>query len=129
VARVAVLGLPRVIPLAKVCRRMFALSYRAEVRPERQPKIDARYDAFAAEYQARYGPRLTAAAHARGIGAQGGCLVDERSDAVRRHERHTLERLLWRGRLRSLVRWSRQILLYRGWLPYLAGKLRRAWGA
>jgi hypothetical protein len=127
-ARTVLLGLPRRVPLAEAGRRCFALSYRAELRPERQAAIAARYDAFADDYRARYEPRIAAAARARGIGVAGGLLVDERPERVRRAEARALAVLLWRGRLRSLVRWSREPLLYRGWLPYLVGKLRRAWG-
>jgi hypothetical protein len=126
-ARTAVLGLPRYCSLEDATRRCFALSYRAELRPERPAQIDVRFDAFAAEYRERYGPRLIAAARARGIDVFDGALVDCRPIPVRRQEARALTRLLWRGRLRAMVRWGRQSLLYRGWFPYLVGKLRRAW--
>ena len=54
-------------------------------------------------------------------------MVDRRPDDVRAREARALARLLWRGRLRALARWGREPLLYRGWFPYLVGKLRRAW--
>jgi hypothetical protein len=126
-ARTATLGLPRHLPLEEACRRCFALSYRAELRPERPAQIDARFEAFAADYRASYQQRLITAAQARGIQLMDGALIDRRPTSVRRHEAWQLSRLLWRGRLRALARWGRQPLLYRGWFPYLVGKLRRAW--
>jgi len=125
-AGTAILGLSRHCPLEEATRRCFALSYRAELRPERPAQIDARFDAFADEYRARYQPRLMAAARARGIEVIGDALIDRRPAPVRRREAWQLSRLLWRGRLRALARWGREPLLYRGWFPYLVGKLRRA---
>jgi hypothetical protein len=126
-ARVATLGLPRALTLEEASRRCFALSYRAELRPERRSQIDARFDAFADEYRQRYQPRLAAEARARGIDVIDDSMVDRRPDDVRAREARALARLLWRGRLRALARWGREPLLYRGWFPYLVGKLRRAW--
>ena len=127
-AGAATLGLPRQLTLDEAARRCFALSYRAEPRPEGTAQIAARFDAFAAEYHERYQPRLAAIAAERGIEVIEGALIDGRPEAVRRRERRALSRLLWQSRLRALLRWGRQPLLYRGWFPYLVGKLRRAWG-
>lgn len=126
-AGAALLGLARRTSLAEAARRCFALSYQAEVRPERQAHIDARFDVFAPEYRARYGARLAQLAADRGIDVVAEELIDRRPERVRRAERRALALLLWRGRLRSLLRWTREPLLYRGWFPYLVGKLRRAW--
>jgi hypothetical protein len=126
-ARAATLGMPRHLSLEEASRRCFALSYRAELRPERPAHLEARYEAFADEYRERYQPRLVAAARARGIDVIDGALVDRRPTPVRAAEARSLASLLWRGRLRALFRWGREPLLYRGWLPYLVGKLRRAW--
>jgi hypothetical protein len=124
-ARATTLALPRVVTLEEATRRCFELSYRAEPRPETAAQIAIRYRAFADDYRARYGPRLAAAANARGIDVAGNSLVDRRPASVRRRDARALTRLLRRSRVRALVRWSRQIFLYRGWLPYLAGKLKR----
>jgi hypothetical protein len=126
-AGVATLGLPRHLSLEEASRRCFSLSYRAELRPERPAHIEARFAAFAADYQRRYQPRLAAAARERGIDVLDGALVDRRPPAVRARESRALAALLWRSRLRALARWGREPLLYRGWFPYLLGKLRRAW--
>jgi hypothetical protein len=126
-ARATTLALPRVVSLEDAIRCCFALSYRAEPRPENAAQIASRYQAFAADYRARYGPRLVSAAAARGIELGGDSLVDRRPASVRRRDARALARLLFRSRARALVRWSRQLLVYRGWLPYLAGKLRRSW--
>jgi hypothetical protein len=120
-----VLALPRVVSLAEASRRCFALSYRAEPRPETEARVAERFRAFAAEYRAAYAPRLASAALARGIDVTDGCLVDRRPDSVRRRDARALARLLTRSRARALARWARQLFVYRGWLPYLAGKLRR----
>ena len=128
-ARATTLALPRVVSLEDAIRHCFALSYRAEPRPEKPAQIASRYQSFAADYRARYGPRLVAAAHARGIELVGDSLVDRRPAAHRRRDARALTRLLFRSRARTLLRWSRQLLVYRGWLPYLTGKLRRAWAS
>ena len=120
------LALPRVVSLAEASRRCFALSYRAEPRPETEARIAERYRAFADEYRASYAARLASSARARGIDLAGGYLVDWRPAAVRRRDARVLTRLLARSRARALARWTRQLFVYRGWLPYLAGKLRRA---
>ena len=125
-ARATMLALPRVITLHEASRRCFALSYRAEPRPENAAQISARYRAFADDYLASYGPRLASAARALGIDLAGDTLVDRRPSIVRRRHARGLAGLLFRSRARALLRWSRQLLLYRGWLPYLIGKLRRA---
>jgi len=126
-ARATTLALPRVVSLEQASRRCFALSYRAEPRPENADQIAARYRAFAADHRACYEPRLASAARARGIEVTGSRLVDRRPAAVRRRDARALARLLRRSRARALLRWARQLVVYRGWLPYLVGKLRRAW--
>lgn len=124
-ARATTLALPRIITFDQASRRCFALSYRAEPRPENAAQVARRYHAFAADYAASYGPRLAAAARARGIEVAGSSLVDRRPASARRRDARALTRLLYRSRARALLRWSRQLLVYRGWLPYLVGKLRR----
>lgn len=124
-ARATMLSLPRVVTLDEASRRCFALSYRAEPRPENAAQIALRYGAFADHYLASYGPRLASAARALGIEVAGDILVDRRPASDRRRTGRALAQLLIRSRLRALVRWSRQLLLYRGWLPYLFCKLRR----
>lgn len=125
--RATMLGLPRCISLAEATRRCFALSYRAEPRPESPEQIDARYRVFAADHRARYQPRFIATARASGVDVCHGALIDRRPAPIRRRHRRALGRLLVRARLRAVLRWSRQLLLYRGWFPYLIGKLRRSW--
>jgi hypothetical protein len=124
-ARATMLALPRVVTLDEASRRCFALSYRAEPRPENAAQIATRYLAFADHYAASYGPRLASAARALGIGVAGDTLVDRRPASASHRAARALTRLLIRSRARALLRWSRQLLLYRGWLPYLVGKLRR----
>jgi hypothetical protein len=127
VARAALLDLPRRLPLAAFARRCFALSYRGEVRPESAAQIGARFDAFAPLYEQRFG-RLAAALAPPGITVAGGELYDGRSPGARLRDRLALAALLGRSRLRSVLRWPRAALLYRGSLRYVLGKLRRARG-
>jgi len=124
-ARATILALPRVVTIEEASRRCFALSYRAEPRPETAAQIAIRYGAFADDYRARYGPRLASAARARGIDVAGDSLVDRRPSSIRRRDVRALSHLLRRSRVRALLRWSRQLVVYRGWLQYLVGKLRR----
>ena len=125
-ARATVLSLPRRIGLAAAARRCFALSYRAEPRPETPGQIAARHDAFADAYRARYAPELSVAACAAGITLEGDTLVDARTAEARSADVRRLRQLLRRSHRRAAARWLRQTLLYRGWLPYLIAKLHRA---
>jgi hypothetical protein len=124
-AAAALLDLPRRLPLAAYARRCFALSYRAEVRPETPAKIAARFDAFAPLYERRFG-ELAAALAPPGVTVDAGELRDDRRPLARLAARLSLAALLARSRLRSILRWPKAMLLYRGWLPYIVGKLRRA---
>src|SRR4029453_8514625 len=122
-ARATTLALPRVVALAEASRRCFALSYRAEPRPEDAAQIAIRFRAFADHYLESYGPRIASAARALGIDVAGDTPGARRPSPVRRRNARARGRLLLRSRARALVRWSRQLFLYRGWLPYLFGKL------
>ncbi len=127
IAHVALLGLPRVTTLEPVLHRCVGVSYEAEPRPEKPAKIRALYDAFADWYPPRYAPLLIARALSLGIAVNGESLVDQRSDRVRAKEALLLKALLRRSWFRAMARWPKGILLYRGWFPYLVGKLGRAW--
>lgn len=127
IARLALVGLPRRTAIDPVLRRCVSLSYDAEPRPERPAKIRALYDAFADWYPPRFAPLLYSRARAVGIRVEGASLVDERSDRVRAEELRGLRALLRRSWLRAAARWPKGIVLYRGWFPYLVGKLQRAW--
>lgn len=119
-------GLPAHCSLDRAVEQCVALSYHAEVRPESATRIAATYRAFASEYQARYRPLLALRAQARGLRLDGDALVDDRAPERTRAERRRYRLLLARSRLRSAARWPKQALVYRGWFPYLLGKLRRA---
>lgn len=127
IAHVALLGLPRHTLLEPVLRRCVSVSYDAEPRPERPAKIRALYDAFADWYPPRYTPLLIQRARAAGIEVHGQLLVDNRSDRTRSAEARGLSAILRKSWLRAMARWPKGMLLYRGWLPYLLGKLGRAW--
>lgn len=126
VASAALLAPPRSLPLEAAVRRCFLLSYLAEIRPEREASLRARFDAFAPFYFDRFGPLLRARALEIGARVELDIIRDDRSDAIRRGEAIELGRLLRRSRLRSIARWPKQALVYRGWAAYIAGKIRRS---
>jgi hypothetical protein len=128
IVEVVLNGLGPRCALEVAVRRCVAISYAAEVRPESPAKIEALHRAFAAEYDARYRPLLVAHARARGLVVEGDDLVDHRAPEAALVALRDRDALLSRSRIRSVARWPKQAMLYRGWLPYLAGKLRRAWG-
>jgi hypothetical protein len=119
-------GLPERCELEAAVRRCVTLSYEAEVRPETAARIAASFRVFASEYAARYRPLLLRRAQERGLRVEGECLIDARTKAVALRERRRFHALLHISRLRSIARWPKQALVYRGSLPYLLGKLRRA---
>ncbi len=126
IARVALLGLPRLTSLEAVLRRCVGLSYEAEPRPEKPEKIRALYDAFADWYPPRYTPLIAEHARAMGVVLAADALIDQRDDAVRAKEAKGLRRLIRKSWFRAMARWPKGVLLYRGWLPYLVGKITRA---
>jgi hypothetical protein len=119
-------GLPKRCELDAAVRRCVTLSYDAEVRPETAKRVAAAYRAFATEYRARYRPLLVRRAPEHGVRLEGEWLIDARTPTVAQRERRRYDGLLFTSRLRSVARWPKQALVYRGSLPYLWGKLRRA---
>lgn len=126
IVRAALLSPPRRLPLAAAAQRCFDLSYQAEWRPETAARREALFRAFAEGYEARFGAFIKEHAAAIGLHLEGDLLVDDRPDSIRETEAAQRRRLLRRGRLRSAARWPKQMLVYRGWLPYVIGKARRA---
>jgi hypothetical protein len=122
----AALGLPRRISLDDAVLRCLQISYLAEVRPEGADKARALHDAFPDFYRARFRPLVEAHARARGLAITRDAVVDDRPPAVRIAEARALRSLLLRSRTRAVLRWPKQALVYRGWLPYVIGKWRRA---
>jgi hypothetical protein len=120
-------GQPRTMSLEALLRRCVGLSYLSEIRPERPARIAAVYEAFADWYRLTYSPLLVARARLLGIDVRGETLVDGRPDAERAAESRSLGVLLLRSKVRSMARWPKQALLYRGSLTYVVGKLQRAW--
>ncbi len=128
IARLALCGLPRVCDLADAARTCAALSYRAELRPEGKRTLQALFATHRRFFIARFVPLLTQEAIQRGFhhDRDADCLRDERPAAQRIAGRLSLTCLLWRSRLRSLLRWPKQMLSYRGWWSYAVDKVRRA---
>jgi hypothetical protein len=126
-AELVLLAQPRSVTLGALLLRCVGLSYLSEIRPERPAKIAALYEAFADWYRTTYSTLLLARARSLGLAVSGETLVDARPDAERAVERRTLGVLLWRSRVRSVARWPKQALMYRGALAYVVGKLQRAW--
>lgn len=128
VARLVALELPPGSSLQDGVRACIALSYRAEVRPEGPQKLSALYESFAAHYDEHFSPLLLRALAAQGVRLDESSqrFVDERSEPQRASERRTLQRILRRSRLRAVLRWPKQALVYRGWMTYALDKRRRA---
>lgn len=110
---------------------VITLSYRAEVRPEGPEKLQALRRGFPSFYSRTVPAAIEAAAPRLGFmfepGPQGGAprLRDVRDPARRAADLRALERLLRRSRRRAVLRWPRQLLIYRGAIGYVLGKLRR----
>lgn len=126
IVRAALLSPPRRLPLGAAARRCFDLSYQAEWRPETTARRDALFRVFAEGYESRFSTFIAERAAAVGLRIEADLLVDDRSDSIREAEAAQLRSLIRRGRLRSAARWPKQMLVYRGWLPYVIGKARRA---
>lgn len=128
VARLVALELPPDSSLNEAVRACIALSYRAEVRPEGPQKLKALYQSFAAHYDERFSPLLIEALAEVGVrfDQARACFLDERSEQRRADDRAALQRILRRSRLRAVLRWPKQALVYRGWMTYALDKRRRA---
>lgn len=126
VAACALLSPPRRFAIDSAVRRCFSLSYLAEIRPETPSGLRARFDVFAPFYFDRFIPLLAARAAQVGISGDTSAFIDSRPGSIRRSESIQLASLLFRSRLRSMARWPKQALVYRGWLSYVAGKIRRS---
>ena len=128
IAALAVRELPVRTPLVDVVRACIALSYRAEVRPEGPTKMKALYESFAAFYDQRFMPLLVTEATARNIrhDEKEELLLDERSEHLRSQDRHQVAGQLRISRLRTLLRWPKQMIVYDGWISYALSKRGRA---
>lgn len=128
VARLVALDLPPDSSLNDAVRACIALSYRAEVRPEGPQKLNALYQSFAAHYDERFSPLLISALAEVGVRFDEGRerFLDARSQQRRANDRAALQRILRRSRLRAVLRWPKQALVYRGWMTYALDKRRRA---
>jgi hypothetical protein len=119
-------GLPQRCSLDAAVRRCTAFSYAAEIRPEAEHKLAEIHDAFGDWYTSRFAPRLLVRARERQFTVEADWLIDRRSAPRRLAERTKLAAFLATSRLRTIARWPKQALVYRGWASYVIGKLRRA---
>ena len=128
IARQVLRDLPTSCLLPSLIPACVALSYRAELRPEGPRKLDALFAAHRDFFIARFAPLLREQARRLGIDhdAASDRLDDRRPSGLRQLERFCLLHLLWRSRLRSLLRWPKQMLAFSGWHHYAIDKLRRA---
>ena len=104
------------------------VSYRAELRPEGPRRLQALWQRNQDALVARFDPLLVATAPTLGLRYDPGeqIFFDERDRASRARQQLAYARLIRHSRLRSLARWPKQMLVYRGWVGYVAGKLRRS---
>jgi hypothetical protein len=127
VVEVSALDLPRRVSIEEAVLRCLAVSYRAEVRPEPPDKPRRLLEAFADFYWSRFAPRIENHALSRGILSHQGQLVDGRRGLIRAAEARRLQDILARSRRRAVLRWPQQLLVFRGSIGYVVGKLRRSW--
>jgi hypothetical protein len=125
VAAVTLAGLAGDVPLAEVVTRTIALSYRAELRPEGATKFAAIHAAFPEFYLNMLPALLREEATRLGFNYDGAVLCDRRDESERARQRRGARRLLLRSRIRVVARMLRQLVVYRGALEYLRGKIRR----
>ncbi|MFO0578004.1 MAG: hypothetical protein U1A78_28675 [Polyangia bacterium] len=123
-------GLARDTRLVDAVDAVIGLSYRGEVRPEGAEKIAALRRSFPDFYQYAVPAVIAARAAACGftlapLEPDHALLRDGRTAAQRRQDRRAVARLLRRSRWRAVLRWPRQLVVYRGALGYVLGKLMR----
>lgn len=137
VADLTLRGLPShggPIDLETVVLHYIGQSYLAEVRPEGQEKWRALHASFPAFYNQRVRPLLLARAPQLGLRPQlpetnteCTALLDERPPKQRQADQKSWARQMRRSRRRTLARWPKMALVYRGWFTYLLAKLHRVW--
>lgn len=122
------------IELEAVVLHYIGQSYLAEVRPEGQEKWRALHSSFPAFYDQRVRPQLLARApqlglrpQLQGTGTECTALLDERPSEQRKADQKAWAQLMRRSRRRTVARWPKMALVYRGWFAYLLGKLHRVW--
>jgi hypothetical protein len=108
---------------------VIGLSYQAEVRPEGPEKVRALRKSFA-DFYARIVPaRILSIAERAGFAVEGAgpelLLRDLRGAEQRAMDRRSVSALLRRSRMRAILRWPRQLIVYRGAVTYVLGKWRR----
>jgi hypothetical protein len=116
-------------PLGDAVDAVIGLSYQAEVRPEGAEKVAALRRSFPDFYRRTVPALIAARAPACGFTLEPSLeqvlLRDGRAPGQRQEELRALELLLWRSRWRAVLRWPRQLVVYRGALGYVLGKLAR----
>lgn len=115
-------------PLQDTLAECAWLSYRGELRPEGPRRLATIFRRNQDEFQVRFTPHLLAAAQVLGLryDARSGVLIDARDGRSRADQQRAYACLLRRSRLRSGLRWPKQMLVYRGWAAYVYDKLRRS---
>lgn len=108
---------------------VIGLSYQAEVRPEGPEKVRALRKSFDDFYSRIVPALLLPIAERAGFSVErsGSALLlrDGRSAERRAMDRRSVSALLRRSRLRAILRWPRQLIVYRGAVTYVLGKWRR----
>jgi hypothetical protein len=125
------------IALDAVVQLYIGQSYLAEIRPEGQEKWRALRLSFPAFYEQRVRTLLLDRAPSLGLRPLAPSSAaepttypafrDERPPTRRQADHQARAQLIRRSRLRTIARWPKMALVYRGWLLYLLGKLQRVW--
>lgn len=116
-------------PITDVIDAVIGFSYQAEVRPEGPEKVRALRKSFTVFYERILPALILPIAERAGFsldrsGAEP-LLRDLRSAEQRAADRRSVAALLRRSRLRAILRWPRQLIVYRGAVTYVLGKWRR----
>jgi hypothetical protein len=118
--------LPPSFDAARYARTLLAISYRAEIRPE----DDARIDALLAVQRETLAPMFDALladlADRRVLSRAGDAYADPAPPGAA--ARLAARAWFWRSKARATLRWAKYVALYDGWLDYVVKKVERRSG-
>lgn len=128
----ALAGVPTHFSVEQFSRAMLAISYRGEVRPEGDEKVEKLYTAERDYYERLHAALLEAYREAcpgdfKAV-TEPGAWALRRTVSDRAAEIAAVKKKIRRSRRRSVIRWPKQIFLFDDWLDFLIAKVERSWG-
>lgn len=111
---------------AALGRRMLAVCYRAELRPEARDRAEEIYRAQAEHFERTLGPVLERAAERGALERVPGGYRLARPPG--RAERARWRRHFRRSKVRATARWMKHVVTFANWLPYVVRKVERHTG-